>query len=162
MVPFELTLDSSLPPNFGFTLNLSADALLEVNTMKQPETIVNATQSIPIPVGPYLDVDVQGNLTVGPVNLSATFDFTISTAGVTLNANGSATLGPLGSLDVGGAFKFLVNPDGSPDGIVGLIQTQAAASLSGTGFSFDANFEFEINTTDCGAAGHWLRRAKGQ
>ncbi len=143
----QLTLNSSLPPGFGFSLNLSAGALLEVNTLNQPETIANATQSISIPVGPYLDVDVQGKLTVGPVALSATFDFTLSTAGVTLNANGSATLGPLGSLALGGAFKFLVNPNGSPAGIVGLIQTATDASLSGTGFSFDSNFEFEINTT---------------
>ena len=142
----KLTLDSSLPPDFGFTLNLSAGAPRSEhdepagNSRQRDPGHSDSSRAVPrrrCAGQPY------GRACDPP----PTFDFTISTAGVTLNANGSAALGPLGSINVGGTVKFLVNPDGSPEGIVGLIQTQAAASLSGTGFSFDANFEFEINTT---------------
>ena len=84
----DLTLNTGLPQGFGFNLSVNAGALLEVNTMNTPETIANATQSIPIPVGPYLAVDAQGNLIAGPVDISATLDFMISTAGMTLEPTG--------------------------------------------------------------------------
>ena len=145
----QVSFGSGLETGSGFNLGLSAGGLLEVNTMSQPETIANATQSITIPAGPYLDVSASGDLTAGPLVVNASFDFMLSPAGISLEAQGSTQLGPLGTVAVGGAFEFLVGSNGSSAGIVGLIQTNigTGAVFSGTGFSFSANFEFEINTT---------------
>ncbi len=64
-------------------------------------------------------------------------------------ANGNVTLGPLGSLNVGGTINILASPTAGPTGVVGLLQTNLSTgtALSGTGFAFNADFQFEINTT---------------
>ena len=81
--------------------------------------------------------------------MNGTFDFTASQGAVSIAAGGNVTLGPLGTLDVGGTIKILASATGGPTGVVGLLQTNTSAStaLSGTGYSFNAHFQFEINTT---------------
>jgi hypothetical protein len=140
----QLTLNAGLPAGYGFSLN--ASFMLEVNTTNQMPKIAGIT----LPPGPFVEVDATGDLIVGPIDISGSFDFTASSSVVEISANGMVTLGPLGTLDVSGDIKILA-PEGSQQGgLVGIIQTNIATgtTLSSTGFDFNAHFEFEINTTN--------------
>ncbi len=141
----QLTVNTGLPTGYGFSLN--AGFLLEVNTTSQTQTITGIT----LPQGPFAEIQATGNLVVGPIDVNGTFDFTASATqeSASIAANGNVTLGPLGSLNVGGTINILASPTAGPTGVVGLLQTNLSTgtALSGTGFAFNADFQFEINTT---------------
>ncbi|MFI5457324.1 MAG: hypothetical protein ACHRXM_17910 [Isosphaerales bacterium] len=142
----QLTVNAGLPTGYGFSLN--AGLLLEVNTTTSGTPTI---AGITLPTGPFVEIHATGDLLVGTIDVNGTFDFTASTAGVSIALpNGNVTLGPLGSLEVGGTLKVLAAQGNVSAGLVGLIQTNVSAgsSLSNTGFAFNAHFQFEINTTN--------------
>ena len=135
----QLTLNAGLPSGYGFSLN--AGFQLEVNTTSQTQTIAG----IDLPAGPFAEIKATGDLVVGPIDLSGSFDFEVDSSGVMITLAAQAALGPLGQADINGE---LVIQGGDNAGLYGILQAALASSPDIPDVSLSLNFQFEINTTN--------------
>ncbi|MGD0040477.1 MAG: LamG-like jellyroll fold domain-containing protein, partial [Isosphaeraceae bacterium] len=132
-----------IPSTYGFSLNTSF--LLEVNSTGQSQSLggINVPAGINGTNSPYVLVQATGDLLVGSFDIYGTFDFTSNATSTTIAASGTTSLGPLGQASVNGQITI----DTAQPGIYGILQTSLDTTPSLQGFSFNANFQFEINTT---------------
>ncbi len=129
---------STLPSNLGFSLD--ASYMMEINTTNHMQSV----GGIIVPAGNFAEVAAQGDMFVGSFDLKGSFDFVVNSSSVTIVAAASAVVGPLGSVNVAGSLSIV---SGSNGGVYGLFQANLASSPSITDVSLNANFQFEINTT---------------
>jgi hypothetical protein len=129
----------SIPVSFNGNLgagrgfSLTGNVALEVNT--------TGTQQGTIPAGGRIVVD--GLLTVGQFALDGTFAIRVSGNGLSVLADATLGLGPMGSIDADGYLQI------TNAGIAAMFQLDGgvASSFSGTSFTLDGNVAFQINTT---------------
>ena len=140
----ELTRQAGLPTSsFGF--DVGADVSFELEFSSTGDAVTLGGINLPQMNGPYALVQASGDLTIGPIDVSGSFEFEIDSTGLMMTLTAQAALGPLGQADINGE---LVVQGGNNAGLYGILQAALATSPDIPDVSLNLNFQFEINTTN--------------
>ena len=140
------------PFSLSNAFSFSGAFTFQINTTNQVVTDQIGTLKLNLPKGPYFQVAITGpngtgnaSLTLGSsvgLELDGSFDLTISSNGLAVTATAQLTLLSLISFQADGALLI------TPNGIAAKITLTLGTGLSGSDFSFDANFLLEVNSTN--------------
>ncbi len=141
---------------------------LQANTTGVQQTIGSGSGAVVIaagpgasgsPAGPYVQLYVNGTLSLGTANSSASsgmflaggFYLTVSTAGIAIAAGGTltATVGNSTLLTMTASGGLIITTSGANPGLAGELTLTFSGNspLDGNGFSFTGTFNLQINTT---------------
>jgi hypothetical protein len=129
-------------------IELYGTTQFQVSTYTSSQTITGGGTTYVLPAGPYFEFGVSGQLEIGLpggatlFTIEGSFNVGVNATGAFVTVQGYMDIGSLGSMSVNGTLQ------GSAAGLLAYLEVGASTgqALSGTGFSFSASFQLEINT----------------